>query len=83
MKNNIPLATVIAVWRRDAGLCQHPKCKGRGEEIHHIIFRSQGGTHETGNLVLLCSKHHEQTHDSEFWRRYWESWEPKNYILIL
>lgn len=41
------------------------KCRGCGkapDEIHHIIFRSQGGTDDPSNLVSLCRGCHEQAH---------------------
>jgi len=70
MAENIPLEVVIAVWKRDAGICQHPGCTSRGEEIHHIIFRSLDGKHVLSNLVLLCAKHHNLVHDNNKWRLY-------------
>lgn len=41
------------------------KCRGCGkspDEIHHIIFRSQGGKDTMENLVALCRSCHEQAH---------------------
>lgn len=38
-------------------------CGGRYSEIHHIKFRSSGGTNELSNLCCLCWHcHHEQAH---------------------
>lgn len=31
-------------------------------EVHHIVKRSQGGTHDTSNLVLLSKRAHDEVH---------------------
>ena len=31
-------------------------------EVHHIKFRSNGGSDNPDNLITLCSKHHDQLH---------------------
>jgi len=31
-------------------------------DIHHILFKSQGGTDEIGNLVALCRECHDVAH---------------------
>ena len=41
---------------RDVFLCQ--LCGTNGEDVHHIVFRSQGGSHKPNNLVLLCGECH-------------------------
>lgn len=38
-------------------------------EMHHIVPRSRGGSHQTSNLVPLCHYHHEQVHGRRFGRR--------------
>ena len=48
------------IVERDNALCCI--CGGGGEEIHHIIFRSQGGANRTTNLALLCRKCHKRQH---------------------
>jgi len=40
-------------------------CGRKAVDIHHIIFRSQGGTDEIGNLIGLCRDHHEKAHSGE------------------
>ena len=30
--------------------------------VHHLIYRSQGGTDRANNLLILCEKHHKQVH---------------------
>jgi len=33
----------------------------RGIEVHHIIPRKDGGSHNLKNLITLCGKHHKET----------------------
>ena len=59
----IPPATRREVFRRDHGRCVVPGCRSaRHLEIHHIIPREQGGSHEPSNLVLTCFGHHRAHH---------------------
>jgi len=47
------------VWRRDGGRCRVPGCRSaRGLEIHHLVHRTHGGSHDALNLILLCSSCH-------------------------
>lgn len=32
-------------------------------DIHHIVFRSQGGTDDASNLIALCRECHNLAHD--------------------
>ncbi len=51
------------VYRRAHGRCEVPGCRAaRFLEIHHIVPRAAGGTHDPSLLVLLCSAHHLQVH---------------------
>jgi hypothetical protein len=43
---------------RDRGRCQVPGCSHRGEQSHHIEFRSHGGSDDPENQVALCPFHH-------------------------
>lgn len=48
------------VRRRDGGKC---RCCGRpGTEVHHVVFRSMGGSDDPSNLVLLCARDHSAIH---------------------
>jgi len=55
------------VLSRDSYKCQ---CEKKGctskLEVHHIIYRSQGGSDSPSNLITLCSKHHESLHNSKW-----------------
>jgi hypothetical protein len=53
---DIPPSVQRFVWRRDGGRCRVDGCRSsRGIEVHHIVHRADGGTHEPLNLALLCS----------------------------
>ncbi|HEX8112705.1 MAG TPA: HNH endonuclease signature motif containing protein [Kofleriaceae bacterium] len=57
-------AVARLVWRRDGGRCRVPGCRSsRGLEIHHLIHRADGGTHEASNLALVCAACHQAHHD--------------------
>jgi hypothetical protein len=43
--------------------CEH--CGGRAVDIHHIIYKSQGGQNVVENLIALCRKCHDMAHNSE------------------
>lgn len=52
-----------AILNRDSYPCQ---CCGKKHvrlEVHHIIFRSLGGTDDESNLITLCEKCHKAIHD--------------------
>ena len=52
------------VLHRDDYKCQ--KCKKGKQElhVHHIIFKSHGGTNSPDNLITLCSTCHDNLHAS-------------------
>ncbi len=33
--------------------------------VHHIVFRSDGGSDAPNNLITLCKRHHQQLHDGK------------------
>ncbi|MHC4953733.1 MAG: HNH endonuclease [Planctomycetota bacterium] len=47
-----------AVLLRHGGSCAVPGCSRAAQHIHHIEFRSQGGTDAESNLLGLCATHH-------------------------
>lgn len=61
---SIPPATARLVWHRDQGRCQSPGCRSKhGLEIHHIVRRADGGSHDPSNLTVRCSACHQAHHD--------------------
>jgi HNH endonuclease len=53
---DIPPSTARFVWRRDGGRCRVPGCRSaRGLELHHLIHRADGGSHDASNIILCCS----------------------------
>ena len=52
------------ILARDNHTCQICKKKPKNErlEVHHIIFRSQGGSDEENNLVTVCHSCHVELH---------------------
>ena len=60
---DIPPAVVRFVWRRDEGRCQTPGCRSaRNLELHHIVRRADGGTHDPSNITLRCGSCHAAHH---------------------
>lgn len=52
-----------AILHRDNYTCQICGRKHVRLEVHHIIFRSQGGTDDESNLITLCEDCHSGIHD--------------------
>ncbi|MGA9523471.1 MAG: HNH endonuclease signature motif containing protein, partial [Myxococcaceae bacterium] len=46
------------VVARDGGWCQVPVCSRPAVHVHHITFRSHGGSDAPENLVSTCAAHH-------------------------
>jgi len=60
----IPTKTRDLVMARDNGRCRFPGCRAtRNLDVHHIEPRAHGGGHDTWNLLVLCSGHHQLLHD--------------------
>ena len=63
---SIPPVTRRLVLARDRHRCRRPGCgHTRFLEIHHIVPRSRGGTHDPANLFVLCSACHSLIHRQE------------------
>lgn len=59
----IPAKVRQAVLDRDGAQCQSCGRSGEGVlQLHHVIYRSQGGGHHPSNLVTLCFICHERVH---------------------
>lgn len=54
------------VLYRDGYQCQKCKTKKGKLRIHHIVFRSNGGTDAPSNLITLCEDCHDRLHNGEF-----------------
>lgn len=52
-----------AVLSRDSWRCRW--CRTGNVELHHIRYRSQGGTHTVDNLIALCAEHHAKVHSEK------------------
>lgn len=51
-------------------------CKVCGQvsvDLHHIVYRSQGGGDGVDNLIPLCRKHHEDAHKKILTKEYLQS----------
>ena len=53
----LPLETRLEVIKRDK-FCR--VCEGKGNSVHHIIPRAEGGGNSLDNLILLCRKCHDE-----------------------
>ena len=51
-----------AVLNRDSYKCQHCGKKNCRLEVHHIVYRSKGGTDDENNLITLCKECHDSVH---------------------
>jgi HNH endonuclease/RuvA, C-terminal domain len=62
-RQDIPPRVARFVRRRDGGRCRVDGCRSaRAIEIHHIVHRANGGSHNASNLILLCSACHQAYH---------------------
>jgi hypothetical protein len=63
LKHGIPPATRRRVFEQYGHRCAVPHCRNRlWLDLHHIRPRAEGGDHRPGNLVCLCSVHHQMIH---------------------
>ena len=56
------------VLHRDGYKCQYKKAGTKHTDklhVHHVVFRSQGGSDSPENLVVLCSSCHDALHAGE------------------
>lgn len=61
---SIPAKVRNFVWHRDGGRCNVPGCRSaQNLDVHHIVFREDGGGNEPENLLVLCAGHHRALHD--------------------
>jgi hypothetical protein len=49
------------IFERDGWRCRVPGCTAqRNLQVHHVRFRSRGGSDDDANLAVLCATHHLQ-----------------------
>ena len=51
----------LRIYPGDVILCEN--CGRHTVDIHHILFKSQGGSDEPENLIALCTGDNESCHD--------------------
>ena len=51
-----------AVLNRDSYRCQHCGKKNCRLEVHHVVYRSKGGSDDESNLITLCKECHDNVH---------------------
>lgn len=65
------------ILHRDGYKCQNPDCKNKDKQpelhIHHIQYRSNGGSDRPTNLITLCTKCHTPENHNGFLF----TWKPK------
>lgn len=68
-RNPMPAGRRLEVFERDGSECRNCEYevswnsgKHYSGHAHHIIFKSQGGTHDMENLILLCMICHDMIH---------------------
>lgn len=59
---DIPAPVRAAVADRSGGRCERAGCTERAAHMHHVLRRSQGGTHTPTNLAHLCATCHMWVH---------------------
>lgn len=35
-------------------------------DVHHLVSKSKGGTHDLSNLIVLCPNHHKMVHHGDY-----------------
>lgn len=62
----IPEGVREEVLARDGWVCQNCGDNHLGNlRIHHVIFRSQSGSHHPDNLITVCFRCHEKFHHNQ------------------
>lgn len=59
--------TKAYVLTRDTYTCQYCKEKSKDHrlEVHHVLYRSEGGSDKQENLITLCKTCHDKVHSNE------------------
>jgi hypothetical protein len=62
-RQETPPAIRREVFRRDRGRCVVPGCRNATYvDLHHLDLRSEGGSNDPDNLIVLCAAHHRVLH---------------------
>lgn len=64
-KERVPRAIRTRVRRRDGNACRYCGAMAGRIQVHHIHYRSEGGTDEEQNLITLCEEHHSLMHSDK------------------
>lgn len=64
--------TIQNIKDRDNGLCV--RCGAQAVDIHHVIFKSQGGLGTEDNGVCVCRKCHDWAHQKREGRKWFEDY---------
>jgi hypothetical protein len=65
---DIPKKVRRFVEARDRKRCRIPGCRSsQCLELHHIVHREDGGSHEPENLIVMCDGHHSAHHRGVLW----------------
>ena len=61
---SVPPRIRRCVLRRARHRCEVPTCRNSVFlDVHHCTLRSEGGTNDPNDLVVLCGAHHDAVHD--------------------
>lgn len=48
--------------RKSSTHCAYPGCNRKAANLHHVQYRSEGGSDDLENLVPYCKEHHVLVH---------------------
>lgn len=69
MADDVPESVRIECYARDAHRCRVCGITNGMYNLHHILYRSQGGPHTKENLITLCRRCHDLVHSNKsFWQ---------------
>jgi hypothetical protein len=75
------------ILHRDHHKCQNKDCKNKDEKkilvLHHIIYRTNGGSDAPSNLITLCTKCHTPKNHKGFlktWKPEIKSFKPETFM---
>jgi 5-methylcytosine-specific restriction endonuclease McrA len=63
-KNDLSKDDKLEIIRLDGYSCRF--CNRRNAlHVHHVIYRSEGGSNDQSNLITLCYEHHDLIHSNK------------------